>query len=266
LLVVITTALRNGSLVPLIAAAVLTPLLASAANLLGLRRSLPDAPSTLPPGVGQHYAARIRREGLSFFLLQLSAALAYSTDLPLISALRGPAEAGMYSLAQRLFSIVPMTLALVWAPLWPIYRQALASGDYPWANRTFKRSAWMAGLYASVAGMTLALAYLPITAIWLHHPVRPSTWLLTGLALACVMDAIGTATATFLNAASILRFQLMLAIPFAIVTVSLKIYALTRVGSEALPWITLTSYFSLVLLPLAIRAPAIRESIVRSDY
>jgi O-antigen/teichoic acid export membrane protein len=266
LIAVIAIATKHGSLVALTAAAVLTPLLASAGNLFCLRRSLPTPLSKALPASTQHYARQIRREGLSFFVLQLAASLAFSMDLPLISALRSPAEAGIYALAQRLFSIVPMTLALIWAPLWPTYRQALASGDHPWVYRTFKRSIVMAGIYACSVGGVLALAYRPVTSIWLQHPAQASALLLFGFALACVVDAIGTATATFLNAASVLRYQLLLAIPFSLVTIGSKIYALTHLGAEVLPWITLTVYTVVVLFPLSLSAETIRETVKRSHY
>ncbi|MGO4501965.1 lipopolysaccharide biosynthesis protein [Dyella sp. 2YAF14] len=266
LLVVIVVATQHGSLVALTAATVLTPLLASAGNLLYLRRSLPAVSSAPLPAATQDYATRIRREGLSFFVLQLAASLAFSMDLPLISALRGPSEAGVYALAQRLFSIIPMTLALVWAPLWPTYRHALASGDHRWVYRTFKRSALVAGAYACCVGTVLALAYQPVTSIWLHHPAQASAWLLFGFALACVVDAIGTATSTLLNAASVLRYQLLLAVPFSLVTFTCKAYALTHFGADMLPWITLTVYTLLVLLPLGLRVEHIRETVAQSRY
>ncbi|HSR65874.1 MAG TPA: hypothetical protein VLM17_09785, partial [Xanthomonadaceae bacterium] len=96
LALVVVLARANASFVVLTAAAVATPLLASLANTLSLSRD----PVLAHPRSGHRpdLARRIRREGLLFFVLQLSAALAFSADLPLISTLRGPADAGTYAI------------------------------------------------------------------------------------------------------------------------------------------------------------------------
>ncbi|MGP1664319.1 MAG: lipopolysaccharide biosynthesis protein, partial [Rhodanobacter sp.] len=202
-------------------------------------------------------AAHIRREGLLFFVLQLAAALAFSADLPLISALRSPTDAGGYAIVQRLFSIIPLGLAFIWAPLWPIYRQALATGDHRWIVRTLRRSVLMAVVFASIAGAVLALGFERIAGLWINRPLMVSGMLLAGFATWCAIDAAGTAIATFLNAASIMRYQVIIATIFAITCVALKIWAIVHVGVWIVPWVTAVAFLVVNLLPTVVLGPRI---------
>lgn len=256
LIVVITLAKMQASLAALTAAAVVTPLLSSVVNTILLWRE-PEIVASAQAPRRYEIGAQIRREGLLFFVLQISAALAFSADLPLIAASHGPTEAGNYSIVQRLFSIVPMGLSLVWVPLWPIYRQALAAGDHAWVVRTLRRSVLFAVLVACACAAMLVLGFDHLVALWVHRPLAASGILLAGFALWCVIDAIGTAIATFLNAAGILRFQVVIAIILAIVVISAKALVLKAYAPDLLPWVTIIAYVAISLIPTLLSSKAL---------
>jgi O-antigen/teichoic acid export membrane protein len=264
LAIVVVLAKANASLVVLTTATVATPLLASVANTLQLWR---DPEMAVSPRQTHHneIAKRIRREGVMFFVLQLSAALAFSADLPLISALRGPTEAGTYAIVQRLFSIVPMGLALIWAPLWPIYRHALAAGDHDWVLRTLRRSLLFAVAIACAVALVLALGFGRMVEFWVHRPLAVSGVLVVGFASWCVIDAAGGAIATFLNAAGILRFQVVVSVILAIVTLMAKALVLQMYGSELLPWITMVAYITISLGPTLLSSRRLLRLALASD-
>ena len=253
---VILLAKSDAKLELLVAATVATPLLASIANNFQLSRSAILAqPSDQPRDLS--IAAAIRNEGVLFFVLQLAAALAFSADLPLISALRGPEEAGNYAIAQRLFSVIPMALGLIWMPLWPIYRQALATGDHPWVQRTLRTSLQAALAMASIGALVLTLGFDWITDIWIREPFHVSGYLIVGFALWCIVDAVGTGLATFLNAASIMRYQVFAATAFAASCVLGKYLAITHLGTWLLPWVTTATFVLANLIPIMLAWPRI---------
>lgn len=243
---VVLLAREQASLPALTAAAVFTPLLASLANTAAMLRD----PALVQPATRRpDLARRIRREGLLFFVLQLSAALAYSADLPLISALRGPTEAGTYSIVQRLFSIVPLGLGLVWSPLWPIYRQALAAGNHDWVVRTLRHSLLLAGTIATGAVLVLTLGFDRIIAFWVHRPLAVGGTLLAGFAAWTIIDAVGTALATFFNAASLMRYQVVVASTFAVACLAGKAWVVGHAGMSTMPWVTVATYATISLAP-----------------
>ena len=248
LVAVVACSSAGLSLPAITAAATLTPLLASAFNTIAFERAL----RTQPSHDHLHLSGQIWREGWQFFVIQMAAALAFSADLPLITSLRDASEAGTYAIVQRLYSVVPMALSLLWAPLWPIYRQALAVGDRAWVGKTLRRSIAVAVLFAAAAAAIITLAFDPISRLWIGYPLPVGRSLLMGFAAWCVFEAAGTAVATFLNAASYMRVQVIAAIAFTILCVAAKVFVLTRFGIDELPWATIVTYALASMIPLAL--------------
>ena len=246
---VIGLARLHASLPLLTAATVAGPLLGPLVNTLQLRRESNGIRAHLG-GTHSQIIKQLRRSGFQFFILQISAVLAFSTDLPLITGVLGPEQAAPFAIVQRLFSIIPMGLALLWIPLWPLYRNALAAGDIAWTVRTFRLSLLAATGTALVLGSTLVFGFEPLSRIWIGHAVPASLLLLLGFALWCVLDAAGGAIATFLNAAGILRPQLVIALVFAAACLPLKYWAITRFGATAIIWVTACLCLLINLLPL----------------
>ena len=248
---VVTCAIANASLSVLTAISVATPLLASLANTYRLSRD-PDLVVTTQasPQERSVIGRKIRHEGFMFFVLQLAAALAFSADLPLISIFRGAAEAGTYAIVQRLFSVIPLALSLIWAPLWPIYRQALAVGDRAWVVGTLRRSLLLAVVFAAAGSTILVFGFGSIVGLWVHHPIVIPGIMLAGFACWCIMEASGTAIATFLNAASVMRYQLITSCVFATLCVGGKVWVVAHLGINWMPWVTVTTYCVASVFPL----------------
>jgi O-antigen/teichoic acid export membrane protein len=264
LVVVIVCARAGASLPILTAVAVATPLVSALANTIDLHRSHLRSSSARERDV--LVAGKIRHEGMLFFVLQLAAAIAFSADLPLISALRGPAEAGTYAIVQRLFSVIPLGLSLLWVPLWPSYRQALAARDHDWVVRTLHRSLLLAVMLASASAMVLALGFDRILHLWIHRPLAVGGWLLAGFALWCVIEAAGTAISTFLNAAGIMRYQVIVASVFATLCLVGKAWAVIHFGIAAMPWAAVITYSLVSLLPTLLSGSRLTAMALSKKY
>lgn len=246
-LVVFASTQRLG-LAAITAAAILGPLLASSANTLLLWREMAGQSSPAPGDAGA-LRSRIRRDGLTFFVLQVAAALALTVDVPLIAWLQGAEAATPYALAQRIYSIIPIGLGLVLAPLWPIYRQAFATGDHAWASRTLRTTLATGAIFAITTSTVLTLGFSQIMTAWVGAAPQPHILLAYGLATWCILESFGVSMATYLNAAGIMRIQLVTASFFAAGCICLKILALTHFDAWLLPWITALVYLVTTLLP-----------------
>jgi O-antigen/teichoic acid export membrane protein len=265
LALVVVLATVDPSLPALTLAAVSTPLLASACHTLSLRR---DPELRLPKGTPRQtdIALLIRREGFQFFVMQLAAALAFSADLPLISALRDPTQAGVYAIVQRLFSVIPLGLSLVWAPLWPTYRHALATRHHAWVASTLRRSMVMAACIAGVGGAFIVVGFGWITSFWVHRALAVGAPMLIGFAIWSVLEAVGTATSTLLNAASVMRFQVIAASSFAALCFGGKAWVVSNVGIDWLPWVTIATWSLTNALPFLWFRRRIFEDIFARTY
>lgn len=246
-LVVFASTQRLG-LAAITAATILGPLLASLANTLLLWREM-TGQSEPTECDGGALRSRIRRDGLTFFVLQVAAALALTVDVPLIAWIQGAEAATPYALAQRIYSVVPIGLGLVLAPLWPIYRQAFATGDHGWARSTLRTTLVTGALFALAVTMMLTFGFSEIMTAWVGSAPQPHILLAYGLATWCILESFGVSMATYLNAAGIMRIQLVTASFFALGCLGLKIFALTRYDAWLLPWITALVYLVTTLLP-----------------
>lgn len=246
--VVIALAKAGYGLPALVAGSALVPI---SALLMNTREFLKSLPKPNHPIHTDHQISRqIRHEGALFFILQLCAALAFSLDLLLITALSGAEQATNYSIVQRAFSVIPMSLGLFWVSLWPAYREALAANHHHWALRIFRKSTLLAALYAAGTGVLIALLFEPATRLWIGHPINAGEVLIWGYAAWHVLEAVGTSIAMLLNAASIVRIQVFLALGFALPCLAIKAWLAAENLERFLPWATLLLYLLLSLLPI----------------
>lgn len=77
--------------------------------------------------------------GIKFFLLQLSGILLFAFSNLLISHMFGPENVTPYNIAYRYFSILPMVMNLILAPMWSATTDAFTKGDINWIKRTVKK-------------------------------------------------------------------------------------------------------------------------------
>jgi O-antigen/teichoic acid export membrane protein len=207
--------------------------------------------------ISREVISRIVRLGGLFFVLQLVASLASSADNFIIARMLGAVMVPEYSIPQRLFTTLSMMSGMLVSGLWPAYGEAIASGDLDWVRRTLKRSMWSVFLLSSVAAGVMLMLARTLLHLWVGSRINPPFVLLLGLALWMIMDCCGNAFAMFLNGASIMRFQIVVASVFGIGCVLTKLLFIRRFGIDAVPWATLLSYSALNALPYVLFAGSI---------
>ena len=86
----------------------------------------------------KEYLKNLFNIGIQFFLLQLSGILLFAFANLLISHMFGPESVTPYNIAYRYFSLVPMAMNLILAPMWSATTDAYTKGDFDWIKRTMK--------------------------------------------------------------------------------------------------------------------------------
>ena len=202
--------------------------------------------------VSRDVISQIARLGGFFFILQVVVAISYSADNFIIARTLGAASVPEYSIPQRMFALISMMSAMLIAPLWPAYGEAISRGDTRWVRRTLSRSLLLVfGGACLVSGM-LFLVSRHLMFWWVGPQISPPTFLLAGLALWTVMECCGNTLAMFMNGASIMRFQIVAATLFGIACFSTKFVLVRRYGITAVPWSTIVTYLLFNALPYAI--------------
>jgi O-antigen/teichoic acid export membrane protein len=248
----------------LVAAVAGAPVMAAALNTLHF--FVVSRPDLRPHRrfVSRQTVSRIVTFGTLFFVLQLVAAVAFSADNFIIARTLGASAVPDYSIPQRMFSLISVMVAMLITPLWPAYGEAISRGDIPWVRRTLGRSLAVVFGAATVTSLTMLLIAHRLLAWWIGSRVSPPFVLLLGLALWTIVDCCGNTIAMFLNGASIMRFQIIVASIFGITCVAAKVYLTSRYGIVAVPWTTLITYLSIFMLSCAIYVPHVLKHLHRA--
>jgi len=242
------------------------PVVATALNMLHF--FLFDRPDLRPRVylVSRDAISRIGTFGSLFFVLQLVSAVAFSADSFIIARTLGSSSVPDYSIPQRMFSLISIMVVMMVTPLWPAYAEAVSRGDIPWVRRTLARSLLLVFVFAAGASFTLLFAAHRLIAWWIGPSIVPPFALLLGLALWTITDCCGSTLAMFLNGASILRFQIVVASIFGVACLAAKIYLTSRHGVVAIPWATLMTYLPTIVLASAIYVPRVLRNLHRKPY
>ena len=245
----------HAGLPALVAALAGAPVAATALNTVQF--FVFSRPDLLPSRrfVSREAISRIVTFGALFFILQLVASVSFSGDNFIIARTLSAASVPGYSIPQRMFSLISMMVFMLVTPLWPAYGEAISRGDLAWVRRTLGRSLVLVFVSAAAASLTLLLIAHRVLAWWIGPNFSPPFVLLLGLALWTVMDCCGNTLAMFLNGASIMRFQIVMASCFGLACLAVKIYFTRHFGVVGVPWATLLTYLSIVGISCAIYVP-----------
>lgn len=249
----------NAGLPWLVFALAGSPLVASLLNSVIYFVWLHPEAAPSPKWVSWRAMKTIAHIGILFFVLQIVATFAYTSDNIVIAQILGPDAVAEYSVPQRLFSVISMLLIMLLSPLWPAYGEAIARGDNVWARSAFRRSFLVSVGAATIASFVLIVFGSQIIGLWVGHIVAPSLLLLIGLGLWQVVQAGGNAAAMILNGSNVMSFQIYVAVITGVVIIALKILLVERIGIAGAVWSSVIGFVVCAALPVYRKVLAITE-------
>jgi O-antigen/teichoic acid export membrane protein len=199
--------------------------------------------------VSRDVISQIARLGGLFFVLQVVVAVSYSADNFIIARTLGAVNVPDYSIPQRMFALVTILSSMLVAPLWPAYGEAISRGDVKWVRHTLGRSLLIVLAGTSVASGVLLLLSHRLLHWWVGSRIHPPFLLLIGLAIWTVIGCCGEALATFLNGASVIRFQVVVGSIFGVGCLATKVLFIRHFGIVGIPWATILAYLLLIAIP-----------------
>ncbi|MDE5790880.1 MAG: MATE family efflux transporter [Muribaculaceae bacterium] len=156
--------------------------------------------------IKKKYLGNLFNIGILFFILQLSGILLFSLANLLISHIFGPENVTPYNIAYRYYSLVPMLMALIVAPMWSATTDAYERGEIDWIRNTMKRIRkilFMAILI--LVAMTAVSEW--IYKIWVGDEVEIGFPISFWMALYTAILIVSLAYSNFLNGLGKLRLQ-----------------------------------------------------------
>jgi len=190
-----------------------------------------------------------------FFVLQITSAIQMQGDNIIIANMLGPSAVSQYAICMQLFMAVPMFMALLWTPLWPAYREALASGDAAWVRRVFVKSLKLALVVGVPSAVMLVVFGKEIIQLWVGDEVVPSTLLLVGCGIWLLLTIVGGAIAMLLNALQLMSLQIWIAASAGIMNILATIFLIGQMGVEGAVFGSIISYIICAVIPCGILIP-----------
>lgn len=184
-----------------------------------------------------------------FFVLQLAAAVSFSADNFIIARILGVADVTVFSIPQRMFSMIAVVVTMLMMPLWPAYGEAISRGDILWVRQTLVRTLLGVFAFTTIISAALLLFANKLIYWWVGPSIHPSFLLMLGLAIWAVLSNCGNALAMFLNGAGIIKFQVMVACIFGVVCLLAKVVLTRHYGIAGVPWATVITYILFAVLP-----------------
>ena len=199
--------------------------------------------------VSRQVIDKITRLGGMFFVLQVGVAVSYSADNFIIARILGVADVTVFSIPQRMFSVITTVVTMLMTPLWPAYAEAISRGDMLWVRHTLTRTLLGVFAFTSIVSAALLLFSSKLLLWWVGPNVHPSFVLMLGLAVWAVVSNCGSTLAMFLNGAGIVKFQVIVAAVFGIGCLLTKIVFTHLYGIAGVPWATIVTYALLAAFP-----------------
>ena len=237
------------------------PVVATALNAIAVfTRRHPDLRPRFRLATGR-VAMSLIRVGLLFFVLQVAVAVAFQSDVVVAARILGPAAAAEYSVALRLFLLVPTILSMVFLPLWPAYGEAIQRGDIAWLRRTLIRTTALGVVVTTASSAFLLIFGRDVLQIWLGPVFDPPFMLLLGMALWAIVNTAFTSISMVLNGATVIGFQVVTATIMAGASIAASIVLAGRFGVSGIIWGTLLAYVVCAALPTLWYLPRVLRSL-----
>lgn len=157
-------------------------------------------------GFRKEYLKDLFGVGVIFFILQLSGILLFSLANVLISRLFGPETVTPYNIAYRYYSLVPMVMTLLTAPMWSASTDAWSRGESDWIRVTMRRIHYYLMLAVGVLVVMTAVSE-EVYSIWVGKEVSIGMAVSCWMGLYTIILVVSQSYAYFLNGMGKLKLQ-----------------------------------------------------------
>ena len=202
-------------------------------------------------------ARSLLRTGSSFLAISILMTIGVSADNIVIAQVLGAKAVTQLAVPARMAAPMAGVAMMVFLPMWSANGEAIARGDIAWVRRTTRRLTLLA-LFLTTTGALIYVLFGP----WAIHllvgnAVAPDRFLLAGLGTWSVMLAAVGPSFMVLNAARVLRPQIIMYLIFTAASIAFKLLLAKRFGITAMPWITVCAYGVCILIPLYLLLPRV---------
>jgi len=192
------------------------------------------------------------RIGGLFVLLNLAGAVAFQTDLFVVSGVLGATSAAVFAICLRLFGLVVHAVTAALSQLWPAFAEALACDDDGWVGQTLLRTMAATAVLVVPAVVLLVIVAQDMIRWWVGPSLVPPTALLIAMACWTVQQCAIYPLAMLMNGAEMVRFQVVAASSMAVTNVLVSIVLARQIGISGPVWASLLTHLVLNAAPAVV--------------
>lgn len=177
------------------------------------------------------YAKDIMSLGMKFFLIQIAFIIVYQTTNIIITQVSGPDDVTVYNIAFKYFSISTMIFAIVLAPFWSAFTEAMSSDDYSWMKSSYKK---LLLVVISLIFITICMLLISefVYQFWLDDVVKVSFSMSIVVAIFIILNLWNSLFAQLLNGMGKIKIQLYVSILGTVLNIPLAIFLGNNIGVE----------------------------------
>ena len=222
-------------------------------NLMNTAWFFTRHPEAIPRAhdVGGAAARSMLGLGGRFLVISLLSAVALNMDTLIVTHTNGLDDAALYAVSARAMTALGLLVTLINLPLWPANADAIAKGDLPWVERTTRRMTILSGVGVGVTALIVSAFADTLFGHWLGSATDlPSRGLVVLLGAWWALAAAASPLMMVLNAAGIVRPQIIGWAAYLVVATPAKFVAGSLYGPEGVAATSLAAY-ALCVLPAA---------------
>ena len=162
----------------------------------------------------------IAKQGVQFFILQITTIILTMTDLLIISRLYGSKEVVPYNIAYRLFGYVIIVFGIFTTPLWASYNEAYNKNDYSWIKRVTNKMVFLWVILVSGVFCLIAFSNF-IYKFWIGNQIVIPISLTFYMGVFVILQSLNSIFATFIYSTGKLLILTYTAIFISIINIPL---------------------------------------------
>jgi O-antigen/teichoic acid export membrane protein len=199
--------------------------------------------------------------GVKYFTAQMAGIGMFQSQPIIIAQVLGPAQVGLFNIAQRLLTLPMLVVQMFTFPLMPAYGEAQARRDWHWIRHTLWRTLAMSAGSATIMVGCLAILAKPLIRIWVGPQAVPGTGVIIGLSMYVFVAAVVSPASVMLYGVQRVGGQAIIAGLNAVVTVAGGIILTRSLGTAGMAFAMAFALFAVNLSGQAIQTRQVFNSI-----
>lgn len=161
--------------------------------------------------------------GFSFFIIQISGIILFSTDNFIISKLFNPAEVVPYNIAFKYMSISLMLFTIILTPYWSSITEAYVKKDFDWVKNSMKNLFKLALVFVFLILIMVTISSM-VYDLWIGDNVFIPFSLTLLMSIYFIITVLYAPFNYFLNGIGKISLQSVIAIISALINLPLSVY------------------------------------------